>query len=188
MKPRLKVYHTYQSGLKQDYTMKMEAMQEKYARKFKNEQACHALEWTSNLVMDQEGRAYPCRCGLLYMRRYRTGTHIEPAELIADWQDDERDERPEDADDFMNAPVEVPLKPAVSQAQVLWARDMIAQYPKKSREQISQENGGISWAQLEHCARMPLTGLPERKGAKVAVKPKAPKARAPKSNRKAKGA
>jgi hypothetical protein len=43
------------------------------------------------------------------------------------------DEPPEEEDDFMNAPVEPLLKPAVSQAQVLWARDMIAQHPRKSQ-------------------------------------------------------
>jgi hypothetical protein len=72
----------------------------------------------------------------------------------------------EPPDDEPNEPDESegrPLKPAVSQAQVLWARDMITQYPRKSREQIARENGGISWAQLEQYAKTPLAGLPERK-------------------------
>jgi hypothetical protein len=160
----------------------------------KDEMDRHALEWTTNLVMDQEGRVCDCGCGLVYMRRYRTGEHIDPAELIADWQDDEQDERLEDfdLDAVMRAPVEVPLKPAVSQAQVLWARDMLAQFPRKSKAQICQENSGISWAQLEHYAKTPLSGLPERKGQK---KP-APKAQVKptekpvkqKSTKKVKGA
>jgi hypothetical protein len=85
---------------------------------------------------------------------------------------------------WMSEPVEVPLTPAVSQAEVLWVRDMLAQYPKKSREQISRENGGISWAQLEHYAKTPLTGPPERamKKAKDQAKAKVRKpARADKS-------
>jgi hypothetical protein len=129
------------------------------------------------------------------MRRYRMGQHIDPAELVADWQAAEADERLEDVDidAIMQAPIKEPskpLRPAVSQAQVLWARDMLAQYPKKSREQISQENGDITWAQLEHYAKTPLAGLPERKGQQTPAKPaqQAPKPVKPKSTKKAKGA
>jgi hypothetical protein len=61
----------------------------------------------------------------------------------------------------------------VSQAQVLWARDMIAQYPRKSQEQICRENSGIAWAPLEHYTRTPLAGLPERAGKKTKDQAKA---------------
>ena len=156
--------------------------------KAKNQMAIERLTRTSNLTTAPKYRPCPCKCGMTLLWS-NPGGHIVPAELIADWQadaQDEQDERLEDADieAVMKAPVEVPLKPAVSQAQVLWARDMVAQYPKKSREQISRENGGISWAQLEHYAKTPLAGLPERKGRKAPVekpasqaKPRASKAK-----------
>jgi hypothetical protein len=99
----------------------------------------------------------------------------------------------EDEDSLCDEPVEVPLRPAASVAQVRWARDMIAQFPRKSREQIQRENS-ISWAQLEHFAKTPLSGLPERatKRAKdqakaAAVKEAAKPAAKLKSSKKAKG-
>jgi hypothetical protein len=70
--------------------------------------------------------------------------------------------------------------------RTLQVHDLIAQYPKKSREQISRENGGITWAQLEDYAKTPLAGLPERKGHKAPVKPKASKAKP--TTKKVKGA
>jgi hypothetical protein len=118
------------------------------------------------------------------------GQHIHPAELIADWQDDEQDERLEDVDidAIKRAPVRTPLRPAVSQAQVMWAMDMIAQYPRKSKVQISQENGGISWVQLEHYARTPLAGLPERKAQKAPVMKQATKLKTKATTKKTTGA
>jgi hypothetical protein len=97
-----------------------------------------------------------------------------------------------DTDAFMQAPVEPPLKPCVSKAQWRWARDMVAQYPRKTKEQICRENGGISWQQLESYAQTPPEGLPERKGQKLpAPKAQAKPATKPvtaKSSKKAKGA
>jgi hypothetical protein len=86
-----------------------------------------------------------------------------------------------DIEALMRAPLEVPLKPAVSLAQVLWARDMVARYPRKSREQISRENGSISWAQLDHYAKTPLARLPERKAGQPGKA--APKATTEKAKR-----
>jgi hypothetical protein len=73
------------------------------------------------------------------------------------------------AEDFMQQPVEVPLKPLKSVAQQLWARDMMDQAPRKTREQICLENN-ITWAQLEHYARSSTDGLPEKSGRKAPVK------------------
>jgi hypothetical protein len=101
------------------------------------------------------------------------------------------DEPPDNGEDL--EPALIPLRPAASVAQVRWARDMIAQFPRKSREQIQRENS-ISWAQLEHFAKTPLSGLPERatKRAKdqakaAAAKEAAKPAAKPKSPKKAKG-
>jgi hypothetical protein len=87
-------------------------------------------------------------------------------------------DEPPDEEEEDEEPPTTPLKAAVSQAQVYWARSMIGQYPKKSKQQISDENGGISWAQLEHYAKMPLAGLPERKGQKALAKPNTAKTKA----------
>jgi hypothetical protein len=192
MKPKLRIQPTYSPILTPETKMAADAFFGKYIKQSKDKLAADTLAWSTNLVSDKRYRLCPCGCGLVFMNRHNKGQHIDPAELIADWQDDEADERLEDVDleAVYRAPVEVPLKPAVSQAQVSWARDMIAQYPRKSQEQICRENGGITWAQLEHYARTPLTGLPERKGPKVptakspakapAAKPGKPKATAKK--------
>jgi hypothetical protein len=190
-KPGMRVIQSESSPLGTDaQKAAREANQRRY-QATKAKFARDALAWSTNLVDARQYRACPDGCGLVIMSRHNPGAHIDPAELIADWQEEEADERLEDfdLDAVYQAPINVPLKPAVSQAQVLWARDMIAQYPKKSREQISRENGGISWAQLEHYARTPLAGLPERKGQKAPVmkqtKTKAPKAKA--TSKKTKG-
>jgi hypothetical protein len=188
MKPRLKVLETYNPILTPDTKLVMDAMQDRCIRKVRADAARKALAWSTNLVDARQYRACPCGCGLTYMSRHNPGRHIDPSELIADWQTDE----PQRVEDFMNAPVEIPLKPAVSQAQVLRARDMVAQYPRKSKAQICDENGGITWAQLESYAKTPLAGLPERKGQKASAphaqaKP-AEKPVKPKSTKKAKRA
>lgn len=170
MKPKLKVHESYNPVLTPDYKLNMDAMFEKYARLRANEKARDALSWSTNLVTDKRYRLCGCGCGLVYMSRHNKGEHIDPLELIADWQEDE----PQSVDDFMQAPVEVPLRPAASVAQVQWARDMLAQYPRKSQEQICRENGGISWEQLQHYAQSDTGSLPERKGQKAP----APKAQA----------
>jgi hypothetical protein len=54
---------------------------------------------------------------------------------------------------------------------------MIAQEPRKSREQIVREND-TSWEQLQHWARSSTAGLPER-AAKKAPPKKAPAPKAP---------
>jgi hypothetical protein len=188
MKPKLKVLKVYDPILTPETKMAADMFFGKYLKRSKDKLAADTLAWSTNLVNDKHHRLCPCGCGLVFMSRHNKGQHIDPAELVADWQEDEADERLEDVDldAIMRAPVEVPLKPAVSQAQVLWARDMVAQYPKKSREQISQENSGISWAQLVHYAKTPLSGLPERKGQKAPAKPKAAKPKA--AAKKVKGA
>jgi hypothetical protein len=175
MRPKLQVVATCSPVLAPENKAVANAVLGRYIRQAKDAKARDTLAWSTNLVDSRPYRACPDGCGLVIMSRHNPGAHIDPAELVADWQDDEQDERLEDVDldAVMRAPVEVPLKPAVSQAQVLWARDTIAQYPRKSKDQISRENGGISWAQLEHYAKTPLSGLPERKGQKAPVKPKA---------------
>jgi hypothetical protein len=104
---------------------------------------------------------------------------------LMDEPSDEQDERLEDVDmeAIYKTPVNVRVRPAVSQAQVLWARDMLAQFPKKSREQISRENGGITWAQLEHYAKTPLAGLPERSTKKANAEARTPAKREKRSHR-----
>ena len=67
----------------------------------------------------------------------------------------------------------IPLRPAVSVAQVRWARDMIAQYPRKSQDQIARENHTF-WAQLQHWAQSSTQGLPERASKSVKAKAKEP--------------
>jgi hypothetical protein len=84
------------------------------------------------------------------------------------------------------------LRPAVSVSQVRWARDMIAQFPLKPKEQICRENGGIPWEQLQHYAQSDTKGLPERKGQrtptpKAEAKPVEKPVKA-KSSKKVKGA
>jgi hypothetical protein len=114
---------------------------------------------TSNLTTAPKYRPCPDGCGLVLLWSnpgyHPTPEDLEPEALTPD-------------------PVEPPpLRDAVSQAQVLWARDMIAQYPRKSQEQICRENSGIAWAPLEHYTRTPLAGLPERAGKKTKDQAKA---------------
>jgi hypothetical protein len=75
--------------------------------------------------------------------------------------------------EFLVAPVEIPLKPAATVAQVRWAWDMVAQYPRKSQEQIARENH-TSWEQLTHWAQSSTQGLPERTSKSVKAKAKEP--------------
>jgi hypothetical protein len=173
MKPNLSIVRP-EIALFNSRELEAKAWVQQQVRFTKDRVAAGKLERTSNLTTAPKWRRCLCgKCGVVVMSAHRTTAHIPPAELIADWQTDKRDERLEDLDmDVIDqAPVEKPLKPAVSQAQVRWARDMIAQYPKKSREQISLENSGISWAQLEHYARSSTEGLPERRGQKPAARP-----------------
>lgn len=74
------------------------------------------------------------------------------------------DEPPDEEAD--QGPLSIPLRPAASVAQVRWVRDMLTQVPHKSREQVERENH-TSWAQLQHWARSPTEGLPERASKKV---------------------
>jgi len=189
MKPRLRVYHTYQQQLTLDDQIALKELQEAYAREELGEMARDTLAWSTNLVSDKRYRLCPDGCGLIHLSRVKDDKHIDPSELIADWKVDEPDkgpDKPQSVDAFMQAPVEVPLRPAVSVAQVRWARDMLAQVPHKSREQVERENH-TSWEQLQHWARSSTDGLPER-AAKKAPPPKAPtkKATTPKAALKAK--
>jgi hypothetical protein len=84
----------------------------------KDQGACERLARTSNLTTAPKYRPCPDGCGLTLLWS-NPGHHPTVEDL-------EQDE-PQSVEDFMNAPVEVPLKPAVSQAQVLWARDRVAQ-------------------------------------------------------------
>jgi hypothetical protein len=123
----------------------------------------------SNLTTAPKYRLCPCKYGLTILWSnpgyHPTLEDLEPEALSAE-------------------PVETPrLRGAVSQVQVLWSRDMIAQHPRKSREQIERENN-ITWAQLEHYARSSTDGLPEKSGQKAPVKATKPT----KSTKKAKGA
>jgi hypothetical protein len=80
----------------------------------------------------------------------------------------------EDKDDSLgDEPVELLLKPAVSVAQVQWARDMVAQVPRKTQEQVARENR-TSWEQLVHWAQSSTQGLPERASKRVKAKAKEP--------------
>jgi hypothetical protein len=169
-KPKLWVCQLYNPVLTPDTKIVMDAMCEKYGRAQASENARDALAWSTNLVSDKRYRLCPDGCGLVFMSRHNKGEHIDPEELIADWQTDDA----QHVDAFMNAPVEPLLKPAVSVAQVRLGRDVIAQYPRMTRERICRENGGISWEPLQHYAQSDARGLPERKGQE----PPAPKAQA----------
>jgi hypothetical protein len=165
-KPTLQVCLSYNRVLTPDTKLAMDALFNKYAKAYANERARDRLAWCTNLVSDKRYRLCPDGCGLVFMSRHNKGEHIDPAELIADSQTDE----PQEAEAFMSAPVEMRLRPAASIAQVRWAADMIAQYPRKTKEQICRENGGISWEQLQHYAQSDTKGLPERKGQKAPTK------------------
>jgi hypothetical protein len=108
------------------------------------------------------------------MSRHTKGEHIDPSELIADWKGDE----PEDADELIQVPVAVPLRSAASVAQIRWAADMLAQYPRMSQEQIARENH-TSWEQLVYWARSSTDGLPERATKKAKVSAKEPVKKSP---------
>jgi hypothetical protein len=133
-----------------------------------------------------QSRLCPCGCGVTLMRGM-TGHPEVGEEYEQEWEWIHQCARG-DADDFAQVPVEPPrLRDAVSQAQIRWARDMIAQFPRKPKEQIERENH-ITWAQLEHFAKTPLEGLPERsmKKAKEQAKPEVKKPAKPKSSPKRK--
>ena len=140
----------------------------KYAKADANERARNTLPWSTNLVSDKHYRLCPDGCCLVFMSRYNKGEHIDPAELEADWLD----ETPQAAEALLHAPVGVPLKPAVSVAQIMWARSMLDQFPRKTQEHIERENS-VSWKQLQHWAHSSTEGLPER-APKKAPAPKAP--------------
>jgi len=168
MKPKLRVYHTYQQQLKSDDQIALRELQEARARKELGEMARDTLAWSTNLVSDKRYRLCPDGCGLLHLSRLKDDKHIDPSELIADWQVDEPDKGPDktqSVDAFMQAPVEVPLRPAVSKAQIMWARSMLDQLGRKTEDQIAEENN-VSWRQLQHWARSSTEGLPERAGQK----------------------
>jgi hypothetical protein len=121
---------------------------------------------TSNLTTAPKYRPCPDGCGLTLLwsndGRHPTPKDLEPEPLTPD-------------------PVEhSPLRDAVSQAQVRWAANMVAQYPKKPKNQIERENY-ITWAQLQHFAKTPLAGLPERVGQQQARAKKAPTKKAAKA-------
>ena len=125
----------------------------------KDQGARERLVRTSNLTTAPKYRPCPDGCGLTLLwsnpGHHPTADDLEPDALTPD-------------------PVEPPsLRDAVSQAQVLWTRDMLAQFPRKSKEQICRENGGIAWAQREHFAKTPLSGLPERSTKKARDQAKA---------------
>jgi hypothetical protein len=143
-----------------------------HAQASKDYRAREKLTRESNLTTAPRYRPCPCKCGMTILWSnpgyHPTAEDLEPEPLSA-------------------APVETPrLRDAVSQAQVLWSRDMLAQYPHKSREQIARENH-TSWEQLQHWARSSTEGLPEKAGqrkpaqqAKPVAKPEskpAPKGR-----------
>jgi hypothetical protein len=86
------------------------------------------------------------------------------------------DEPPDDKED--QEPPLIPLRPAASVAQVRWARDMLAQVPHKSREQVERENH-TSWEQLQHWARSSTDGLPERAAKKAKASAKEPVKKSP---------
>jgi hypothetical protein len=185
--PKLRVCQVYNPVLIPDTKLVMDAMRERCIRQVRAAEARDSLAWSTNLVSDKRYRLCPDGCGLVFMSRHNKGEHLDPAEMDADWLEEE----PQDLDTFMQQPVVPPLKPAVSVAQVLWTRDMIAQFPRKTQEQICRENS-ISWEQLQHYAQTPTKGLPERKGQKPAVskaqaKP-ATKPVKPKSSKKVKEA
>jgi hypothetical protein len=173
MKPRLRVYHTYQPRLRSEDQLAMIEAQEAHAKKELAEMARDTLAWSTNLVNDKRYRLCPCGCGLIHLSRFKNDKHIDPSELIADWKSD----KPGGADHFMQAPVEIPPPPAVSVAQIHWARSVVDQLGRKTDDQIARENN-VSWRQLLHWARSSTEGLPERatkrKPAKEG-KPKAPK-------------
>jgi hypothetical protein len=177
MKPRLRVYHTYQPRLRSKDQLAMIEAQAAHAKKELTEMARDTLAWSTNLVNDKRYRLCPCGCGLIHLSRFKNDKHIDPSELIADWKWD----KPGGADDFMQAPVEIPLRPAVSVAQIHWARSVVDQLGRKTEDQIARENN-VSWKQLLHWARSSTEGLPER--ANKQVKAKAPKA----TTRKVRGA
>jgi hypothetical protein len=168
--PKLRVVSVYNPVLIPETKLAMDALQASCIKKARAMEASKSLAWSTNLTSDKPYRLCPDGCGLVFMSRHNKGEHLDPAEMDADWKDEE----PQDGEAFTQAPVELPLKPAVSVAQVMWARDMVAQYPRKTKEQICRENGGISWEQLQHYAQTPTEGLPERKGQKSP----APKAQA----------
>jgi hypothetical protein len=78
----------------------------------------------------------------------------------------------------LNVIVAVPLKSAASVAQIRWAADMLAQYPRMSQEQIARENH-TSWEQLVYWARSSMDGLPERATKKAKVSAKEPVKKSP---------
>jgi hypothetical protein len=185
-KSTLRVYHTYQQELTPQSQLDLGAKQERCARKELAKMAREQLSWSTALVDERHWRPCPDGCGLIFMSRHREGKHIDLSELIADWKNEPPKDEPQDADTFMQAPIEVPLRPAVSKAQIMWARSMIDQFPRKTQEQIERENS-VSWRQLQHWAHSSTDGLPER-AAKKAPPPKAPtkKATTPKASPKAK--
>jgi hypothetical protein len=148
----------------------------------RDERAREAFRQGTALFGDRpKSRLCPDGCGAVLMR----GVTRHP-EMDADspsWDFIYKCAQGDSADDFTQASAGLPLRPAVSVAQVRWARDMIAQASRKSPEQIAQENN-ISWEQLLHYARSSTEGLPEKAGQrKPAEKPVKPK-----STKKAKGA
>jgi hypothetical protein len=164
LKPETKWFQPNRPEVKEFYRRQGQAAKDQGARE--------RLTRESNLTTAPKYHPCPDGCGMTLLWS-NPGHHPMPEDL----------NEAQSVDDFVTTPVEPPrLRDAVSQAQVMWSRDMIAQYPRKSREQIERENN-ISWAQLEHFARTPLTGLPERstKQAKERAKAEARKAVKPKS-------
>jgi hypothetical protein len=135
----------------------------------------------SNLTMAPKYRPCPDGCGLTLLWAnpgyHPTGEDLSPGPAA------EREWMEEHVAEESSVPS---LRPAASVAQVRWARDMIAQAPRKTQEQVARENH-TSWEQLVYWARSSTNGLPER-AAKKAPPPKAPtkKATTPKAALKAK--
>jgi len=86
------------------------------------------------------------------------------------------DEPPDDEEDRELS--KLLLRPAVSVAQVRWARDMVAQMPGKTQEQVARENH-TSWEQLVHWVRSSTDGLPERAAKKAKAPAKEPVKKSP---------
>jgi hypothetical protein len=180
-KPSMRVFHQWEGiSLRQYYTA-TDYEDERLESEAAHEAMKGRMTRESKLFVGMKPwRICKCGCGVWLLLRNETGRHLEADEVVRGLEQ----YLPKDADDFMQAPVEALLRPAVSVAQVMWARDMVAQYPRKSQEQIARENH-TSWEQLQHWARSSTEGLPERASKREPAKQAKPKAKA--TTRKVKG-
>ena len=181
-KPAMRVFHQWEGiSLRQYYTA-TDYEDERLEREAAHEAMKGRLARESRLFVGMKPwRVCNCGCNVWLLPGNERGRHLEAGEVVQGIEQYALKSETTASSDWMEEPVaeESPapsLRPAASVAQVRWARDMVAQVPGKTQEQVSRENH-TSWEQLQHWARSSTDGLPKRatKKAKASVKEPAKK-------------